>query len=109
VSHLGYLAVIALTVLGTLPLELLLGTRVYGRPRRLALTLLVVLVPFLAWDLFAIANGHWTFDPDQTLGVVVFGALPIEELLFFIVIPTAAVLTFEAVRGVKGWPAGDEP
>ncbi len=106
--HLGYLAILAVPVLGTLPLELFLGTRVYGRPRRLALSLLVVLVPFLVWDRYAVARGHWTFDREQTLGVVVLG-LPLEELLFFLVVPTAAVLTFEAVRSAKGWPAGDEP
>jgi len=107
-SRWGYLAVLAFCLFGTLPLELLLGTRVYGRPGRLLLTLLVVLVPFLAWDRYAIARGHWTFDEEQTLGVVVLG-LPLEELLFFLVIPMAALLTFEAVRSVKGWPAGDEP
>jgi lycopene cyclase domain-containing protein len=108
VSHLGYLAILVVPLLGTLPLELFLGTRVYGRSRRLALSLLVVLVPFLVWDRYAVAWGHWTFDREQTLGVVVLG-LPLEELLFFLVVPTAAVLTFEAVRSVKGWPAGDEP
>jgi hypothetical protein len=34
--------------------------------------------------------------------------LPVEELLFFVVVPTCAVLAFEAVRRVKGWPGGDE-
>jgi hypothetical protein len=29
--------------------------------------------------------------------------------LFFVVVPVAAVLTFEAVRAVKGWPVGDVP
>jgi hypothetical protein len=29
--------------------------------------------------------------------------VPVEELLFFVVVPTCAVLAFEAVRRVKGW------
>jgi hypothetical protein len=36
------------------------------------------------------------------------GNLPLEELLFFVVIPTCAILTFEAVRAVRGWSAEDE-
>ena len=106
--HLAYLAVLAFCLLGTLPLELWLGVRVYRRPRRLLLTLLPVVAVFVIWDLYAIGAGHWDFDPDQTMGLVLPGGVPVEELLFFVVVPTCAVLAFEAVRRVKGWPAGDE-
>ena len=106
--HLAYLAVLAFCLLGTLPLELWLGVRVYRRPRRLLLTLLPVVAVFMAWDVYAVSAGHWEFDPAQTLGLVLPGDVPVEELLFFLVVPTCAVLAFEAVRRVKGWPAGDE-
>lgn len=106
--RLAYVAMLAFVVLGTLPLEVWLGVRVYRQWRRLALTLLPVVPLFLVWDLYAIAEDHWFFDPAQTLGVVLPGGLPVEELLFFLVVPTAAVLSLEAVRRVKGWPAGDE-
>lgn len=106
--HLAYLAVLAVCLLGTLPLELWLGVRVYRRPRRLLLTLMPVVAVFAVWDLYAIAAGHWTFDPAQTTGVLLPGDLPVEELLFFVVVPVCSVLAFEAVRRVRGWPAGDE-
>jgi lycopene cyclase domain-containing protein len=108
VSRLAYLAVLAFVLVGTLPLELLLGVGVYRRWRRLLLTLVPVAVVFVAWDLYAVARGHWTFDRAQTLGVMLPGGLPVEELAFFLVVPTAAVLTLEAVRRVRGWPVGDE-
>jgi lycopene cyclase domain-containing protein len=108
VRHLAYLAVLVFCLLGTLPLEVWLGVRVYRRPRRLLLTLLPVVVVFMAWDLYAVSAGHWEFDPAQTMGLVLPGGVPVEELLFFLVVPTCAVLAFEAVRRVKGWPAGDE-
>ena len=106
--HLAYLAVLAFCLLGTLPLEAVLGARVYRRPRRLLLTLLPVAVVFMVWDLYAVAAGHWSFDPAQTIGLVLPGGVPVEELLFFLVVPTCAVLAFEAVRLVRGWPAGDQ-
>ena len=106
--HLSYVAVLAFCVVGTLPLELWLGVRVYRQWKRLLLTLLPVVAVFVCWDLYAIWAGHWDFDPDQTLGLVLPGGVPVEELLFFVVVPTCAVLAFEAVRRVKGWPAGDE-
>jgi lycopene cyclase domain-containing protein len=103
VRHLAYLAVLAFCLLGTLPLEVWLGVRVYRRPRRLLLTLLPVMAVFYLWDVYAIAAEHWSFDPAQTIGLVLPGGVPVEELLFFVVVPTCSVLAFEAVRLVKGW------
>ena len=107
--HLAYVGMLAFCVVGTLPLELVLHLGVYRRLRRLALTIAPVLVLFVAWDLYAIAHDHWQFDPAQTLGVVLPGGLPLDEVLFFVVVPVAAVLTLEAVRAVRGWRVGDEP
>jgi lycopene cyclase domain-containing protein len=87
-------------VLGTLPLELVLGVRVYRSTRRLVLTLLPVLAVFLTWDVLAARAHQWRFDGDQVLAFV--GVLPVEELAFFVVIPTCAVLALEAVRRVRG-------
>lgn len=103
-----YLALLAGCVLATLPLELVLGARVYRRPLRLALALLPVLAVFLLWDVYAIGHRDWTYSRRQTLGLWLPGHLPVEELLFFLVIPISSILTFEAVRRVRGWPAGDE-
>ncbi|HVF20638.1 MAG TPA: lycopene cyclase domain-containing protein [Mycobacteriales bacterium] len=104
----AYLLVLAACVVATLPLELYYRARVYRRPARWLRTLLPVVGVFVGWDLWAIARGHWDFDPAQTLGVVLPGDLPLEELLFFVVVPTCAILTLEAMRAVTGWPAGDE-
>ncbi|MEI8080528.1 MAG: lycopene cyclase domain-containing protein [Actinomycetes bacterium] len=105
---LTYLAVLAGCFLGTLWLEFALRTHVYRRWLRLVLTVAPVVIIFSAWDLYAIASHHWTFDPETTTGVMMPGGLPIEELLFFIVVPICSVLSFEAVRAVNRWPAGDE-
>jgi lycopene cyclase domain-containing protein len=109
VRHLIYVGVLAFCLLGTLPLEIVLRTRVYRRPLRLVLTLLPVLVVFVVWDLYAIAADHWTYDRAQTTDILLPGRLPLDEVLFFLVIPICAVLTLEAVRAVKGWTVGDEP
>jgi lycopene cyclase domain-containing protein len=108
VRHLSYVAVLAFCVVGTLPLELWLGVRVYRQWKRLLLTLLPVVAVFVVWDLYAISAGHWTFDQEQMTGVLLPGELPLDELLFFVVVPTCALLSVEAVRKVRGWPLGDE-
>ncbi|MDG4788817.1 lycopene cyclase domain-containing protein [Micromonospora sp. WMMD1102] len=104
----AYLAVLAGCLGAALWLEPVLRVNVLRRWRRLLLTLLPVVVVFALWDLAAIAAGHWTFDPEQTTGVLLPGGLPLDELLFFVVVPCCAILGFEAVRAVRRWPAGDE-
>ena len=96
--HATYLLLLAACVIGTLPLEFLLRTGVYAQWTRLLGTLGPVVVIFGAWDLLAIHQHTWSYNPRYLVGVTLPGRLPLEELLFFIVIPTCSILAFEAVR-----------
>jgi lycopene cyclase domain-containing protein len=107
-GHLTYLGLLAGCLVVTAPLELVLRVRVYARWKRFLLAVLPEFVVFVAWVLYAIAQGHWDYDGDLTLGVRLPGGIPVEEVLFFIVVPLCAVLAFEAVRTVTGWRVGDE-
>lgn len=107
-QNLTYLGVLLFIFVGSAWLEIALRTRVLRRWKRLLLALAIPFAIFVIWDIWAITSGHWTFDPDRTLGVELFGIIPIEELIFFVVVPLAAILSLEAVRSVKGWPLGDE-
>ena len=108
-SHLSYLAVLAACLLGTAPLEIVLRTRGYARWRRLLLTLVPTVVIFAGWDVYAIHHHQWTYERHFVTGVFLPGHLPLEEFLFFLVVPTCAVLTLEAVRRRRPqWTVGDE-
>ncbi len=96
----SYVAMLVFCLVGTLPLVPAFGLRVLRQPRRLLLTVLLAGTPFLLWDLAVTEAGHWRFDADQTLPWRVAG-IPLEEVAFFVVIPLAAVLTYEAVRVVR--------
>ena len=106
--HFAYLFVLAGCLGAALWLEPVRHVGVFRRWRRLLRTVLPVVTIFALWDVAAIAAGHWRFDPAQTTGVVLPGGLPLDEVLFFIVVPVCAILGFEAVRSVLRWPAGDE-
>ncbi|MFN0026108.1 MAG: lycopene cyclase domain-containing protein [Acidimicrobiales bacterium] len=95
-----YLLVMAACLAGTAPLERF-GRGVYRQPGRLLITLAVVAVPFTIWDLIAIARHHWRFSPRYTTGWTI-GSLPLEEAVFFVVIPLCALLTYGAVRAMLG-------
>jgi lycopene cyclase domain-containing protein len=100
--HLTYLAVLAACLACALWLEPVLRVGVLRRWRRLVLTLAPVVAVFVVWDVVAISTGQWSYDPGQLVGITLPGRLPLEELLFFIVVPLCAVLGFEAVRKVSG-------
>jgi lycopene beta-cyclase len=99
-DRLQYLLLMGGCVLITLPLEFVFDARVYRRPRRLLKALLPMIVVFYAWDAVAVARGHWWFDRDYVSGIELPFGVPLEELVFFVVIPICALLTLEAVRNL---------
>jgi len=96
----AYLAVLISCVVGTLPLEFALQARVYRRWTRALLAILPIAVGFLVWDYLAIRAGWWWFDDHYLTGLFI-GQLPIEEILFFLIIPVCGLLTYEAVRHLR--------
>lgn len=94
-----YLALMAACLVLTLPLEFVLRARVYRRPLRLLLALIPTIVVFVIWDIVGILRNHWSYSPRFTTGVML-GVMPLEELVFFIVIPVCGLLTYEAVGDV---------
>lgn len=96
--HLTYLALLAGCLLLTVPLDRRYRAGVFGRPWRLALAIAPGLLLFGGWDLYAISHGHWNYDLAWMTGVMLPGRLPLEEALFFVVVPLAAILTYQCVR-----------
>jgi lycopene cyclase domain-containing protein len=97
----GYLAMIAFTIIGSFWLELFLKVGVLKRIKRVVLAVAPISFFFIAWDAYAIRSGHWRFDEEQILGIFGPFCIPLEEYLFFTVVPIAAIMTIEAVRTVK--------
>mgnify|MGYP000847399681 FL=1 len=105
----GYLAMLGFTVVGSFWLEVVLKVGVLRRYKRAFLSILPSALIFLLWDSYAIKNGHWHFDPKQIIGIYGPLNIPLEEFLFFLIVPLAALMTIEAVRTVKKhWIVGDE-
>lgn len=98
-----YLLLMAGCLLITLPLEFVLRARVWRRPRRLLLALAPMLVLFVAWDVLGIVRGHWTYSERYTTGILLPLGVPVEEIVFFLVVPICGLLTYEAVGTVLGW------
>ncbi len=94
-----YLIVLGACLLITAPLEAL-GPGVYRQARRTAIAVLPVSAVFVVWDGLAIAAHVWTYNPQFVTGFELPARIPIEELLFFIVIPLCGLLTYNAVDSI---------
>lgn len=100
-DHWQYLVVMAACLALTAPLEFL-GARVYRRPVRLALAVAPVALVFLIWDAAAVAARVWAYDPRYVTGLRLPFGVPVEELVFFLVVPLCGLLTYGCVRALLG-------
>lgn len=69
----------------------------YKYPSRLIFSLLFPFAVFIAWDAFAVSRGHWSFNEKYITGIYIIN-LPVEEILFFLIIPFCALFTWEVVK-----------
>lgn len=87
--------------LGTLICPLILSydshVRYYKAWKNSLLSAVITAVPFIVWDIVFTSNGFWGFNPDYLSGIYVFN-LPIEEILFFIVVPFACTFIYEVIK-----------
>ena len=94
-----YLMVLGACLLITAPLELF-GSGVFRQSRRAAAAVLPVAAVFLIWDAIAVAAHVWSYNPRYILGVIAPGDVPLEEVLFFLVVPLCGLLTYSAVDSI---------
>src|SRR6476620_1300415 len=58
---------------------------------------LIVAAFFIAWDIWFTKMGVWGFNPHYLTGIYFFN-LPIEEVLFFIIIPYCSVFVYFSIQ-----------
>ena len=86
----------ATCLLVTLPLELVLKAGVYRRPRRWLAAPGAGVPGLQSLGLGGHPPRPLDLQPRYTTGIELLG-LPLEELVFFVVVPTCALLTYQAV------------
>lgn len=102
-THLAYLAVIAFVAICAVGVNLGFGLRIGKRWRELLLTELFIVIIYLSWDTWAIAQKNWFFDTRQIVNIDILPKVPLEELLFFIVVPLTIILSYQALLKLTGW------
>ena len=72
------------------------------------ITDLCIMVIYLIWDYWAITKRNWYFDEGQIIGIRILGKIPIEEILFFLIVPLTSLLTFLALKKLTKWDTGQK-
>lgn len=88
-----YLSIILFWALPPIILQLLFGADILWHYRKLVFWSIFVPGAYLSlMDIVALQETTWSISPSQTTGILFFGILPIEEVLFFFI--TNVLLTF---------------
>lgn len=69
----------------------------YKKWKYLFPSILIVLTFFVVWDVAFTEHGIWSFNPSHVIGINLIN-LPLEEWLFFIIVPFASVFIYECLN-----------
>ena len=92
-----YLLLDALTIVFPFILSFDKKVAYYKSWKYLSYGFLFVGIPFIVWDIIFTANGFWGFNPTYLTGINI-GNLPIEEVLFFVVVPFSCTFIYACVK-----------
>ena len=59
--------------------------------------MLIPAILYIAWDIYFTQNGVWSFNPEYVTGIKLYN-LPLEEVLFFFVVPYCCVFIYACIR-----------
>ncbi len=92
-----YLYLDLITLAGPLLLSFDKKVSFYKSWKALFTGILVMMLIFIPWDIYFTQNGFWGFNPDHLCGIEIL-SLPLEEWLFFIVVPYACIFIIACIE-----------
>ena len=92
-----YLIILIFSLAGPLALSFEKNLELYTRWKYLLPAILITMIIFVTWDIIFTHLGYWFFNPIYNSGIYI-NKLPLEEYLFFIVIPYACAFSFYALQ-----------
>jgi len=96
-SHFTYLGLMLFTFIFPFALSFDKKVHFWKRWAYLFPSIVLTAVVFLIWDIRFTEGGIWSFNHEYTLGIYLKG-LPLEEWLFFLVVPYASVFIYDVLK-----------
>ena len=92
-----YLLLDALVFLGPLTRSFEPRIAYFKKWKRMLLATFLTMLIMIPWDIMFTQEGYWGFNPDYLVDIYIAN-LPIEEVLFFIVVPFASYFIYEVMQ-----------
>ena len=81
-----YFLILLVFLCSAIALERKFHIHIYHSRKERIITALTIFLIGMVWDYFAVWRRHWVFPGNGLIGVRLFG-LPLEEFLFFLIMP----------------------
>jgi len=103
VGHFTYLAVLAFIAVCAIVVNFLFRIRISRQWKTFLQVDLIIIALYGTWDIWAAARKAWYFDDRQVIGIKLFWLLPIEEILFFILVPLMVLISIQSLEKIVKW------
>jgi len=96
-THYTYFVILAASLAGPFGLSFDKKVAFYKKWKYLFPAMLAPAFLYIAWDIFFTDRGVWSFNEDYVTGLKIIN-LPLEEVLFFFIVPYCCVFIYECIR-----------
>ena len=96
-SHYTYFLILGASLAGPLALSFDKKVAFYKSWKYVVPAMILPAIFYVAWDVFFTAKQVWSFNDDYITGIHLFN-LPIEEVLFFLVVPYCCLFIYACIR-----------
>jgi lycopene cyclase domain-containing protein len=96
-NHYTYFLILCCSLAGPLALSFDKKVAFYKKWKYLFPAMLLPALIYISWDIFFTAKNVWSFNNNYITGIKLIN-LPIEEVLFFFVVPYSCVFIYECIR-----------
>ena len=97
-SHFIYFLILGCTLAGPLLLSFDKKVAFYKKWKPLFLAMIIPAIIYIAWDIYFTSKGIWSFNEKYYINELSVFNLPLEEILFFIIVPYCCVFIYECIR-----------
>lgn len=96
-NHFTYFIILGASLGGPLLLSFDKKVAFYKSYKYLFPAMLLPALLYILWDFYFTAKGVWSFNPEYITGIKIYN-LPIEEVLFFFVVPYCCVFIYQCIK-----------
>jgi len=96
-SQFTYFLILAASLAGPLALSFDKKVAFYKNWKYLFPAMIIPALLYIAWDMYFTAKGVWSFNETYITGIKLYN-LPLEEVLFFFIVPYCCVFIYACVR-----------